>query len=103
MIKVDIFIILIIPTVDRLNELSAIASSDVFQCSTTILSMKEIRSFKKPRIPSFSKRLLLSKMSSSKENENPDRQVLIFRAIIFMMLILPWKYSFKSYYINLTG
>jgi hypothetical protein len=42
--------------------------------------------FKKPGIPSVSKRFLVSMISSSKEHDNPDRQVLIFRAIFLEIM-----------------
>ncbi len=65
--------------------------------------MRDIRSFKKPGIPSFSKRVLVSRISSSKEKDNPDRQVLIFRAIFLVIMGLPWYWLYKWYYINLTS
>lgn len=42
-------------------------------------------------------------MSSSKESDNPDREVLIFRAIFLMIIGLPWDWLFMWNYINLTS
>ena len=39
---------------------------------------------KNPRIPSFSKRALVSRISSLKENDRPARKTVILRAKIFL-------------------
>jgi hypothetical protein len=49
----------------------------------------DMRTFKNPKTPSFSKRDLVSKISSSKENDRPDRQAVMFRAK-FLLSIGPF-------------
>jgi hypothetical protein len=56
--------------------------------------------FKKPGIPSVSKRFLVSMISSSKENDNPDRQVLIFRAIFLVIMGLSLAEVYWSQNLN---